>query len=310
MDDCEIMSYSYILKTGNKKVKYDSEEDEEIQSYSVTDIVNFYFPNFEYCKAHDSVVTRAQNKGKLVHKIIELYFTYQDKFKIDYFLDNCDSLNDTDKIFYKHVFNKFFNFHTSQSNWKILIFEKNMKRGFLCGRPDAIYECKDNSRQFNYYNLLKKYEPYIMSGIKNKKILEEKYMIKKSSKKHVVLVDWKYSSSINIFDKYIKRKNCYKCINIKDKVSQLVYSDLSETKYNKFLIQLNVYKYIIEHEYGYHVLEMFTFVMNPENNQYSLIPVLFFTNKYTSFLIDNFKNKRSLFKDTGRFFKHNHVLFE
>jgi ATP-dependent exoDNAse (exonuclease V) beta subunit len=75
------------------------------------------------------------------------------------------------------------------------------------------------------------------------------------------MYDWKRSSGVEndmCYGKYGK-KTCLK--GVKD------------TKYNKYCLQLNFYKYILEKNYGFKVRDMQLLVMHPDNPDYQYIVV-------------------------------------
>lgn len=73
-------------------------------------------------------------------------------------------------------------------------------------------------------------------------------------KKHVTLIDWKRYGS---FPCYIRREYV--------KYGYGVCGDLEANKYNKCALQLNIYKYILEKNYGFYVTKMLIVKLHPKN---------------------------------------------
>ena len=97
----------------------------------------------------------------------------------------------------------------------------------------------------------------------------------------ISLYDWKRSKEI---------KRC--CSFAKKSIIPLL--DLTDTNYNKYALQLNLYKYILHTKYqNLHVSKMILVSLHPNNDSYILFEIPDMSNEI-QIIIENWKKKQSL----------------
>lgn len=248
------------------------------KTFSVSEILMFYF-NI-YPKNPVLPVSQKKYIGLFIHKILNLYYKYNKDFNIVYFL------NSNEKIFNEEEKNKIIFIieklkkNLIEKKWKILYHETNFFYNNLFGKPDAIYIFNDEFYLSRFSSLLIKYFYNIKSNCVNKNIflnnIEKKIYDKE--KKNIILIDWKCSNRDIFFCNY-SFSNYY--------LKNFFYNTL----YNKFLIQMNIYKYILEKN-KFKVMEMYICLLNIDNSSIKFIPIYFLKQDFIENLINNFYKQK------------------
>jgi len=91
-------------------------------------------------------------------------------------------------------------------------------------------------------------------------------MVYKKSNSEVFLFDWKRSKKIINSNGEVEKDNPFEnCLN--------GLGHMSSTDYNKYCLQQNIYKYILEKNYGLIVSSMNLLILHPYYNTYHIVKV-------------------------------------
>lgn len=236
-------------------------------SYSVSEIINYYFNNKK------NIICTNKSLGYLFHKIISLYLISKTEFDIDYFM-KIYNITDYHKYILINLLNKTLTFLDNKNNWRLMFIEQNIRHHNIYGKPDIIFEYNYLNYN-NYFFLISQYYYIIREGIFNHNILDEK-IYNFNNRKRIILIDWKCYFRQNIF------KPIY------NKLNHVLNNNLSNTTYNKIMLQMNIYKYILEYNYNFHVSEMYIYLIDPSTFNYKLIPILNIKQEFINFLLEYF----------------------
>lgn len=83
--------------------------------------------------------------------------------------------------------------------------------------------------------------------------------ILKDNKNNMIILDWKRSKEIKKFN--VWERGFYP------------FDDLDNCNFNHYTLQLNIYKYILEKNYGCSIKKMFIVVFHPNNENYELFEI-------------------------------------
>lgn len=244
-------------------------------SYSVSEIINYYFNN-----KNNKIFTN-RSLGFLFHKLISLYLILKSKFDIEYFTKTYN-ITEYNKYILINLLNKTLTFLDNNNNhWRLMFIEQNINYNNIYGKPDIIFE--PNYLNYNsYFFLISQYYYIIKEGIFNHNILDEK-SYNHNNRKKIILIDWKCYFKQNIF------KTMY------SKLNHILNNNLSHTMYNKAMLQMNIYKYILETKYDFYVSEMYIYLIDPSTFNYKLIPILNIKREFIIFLLEYFiKNTNNI----------------
>lgn len=236
-------------------------------SYSVSEIINYYFNNKK------NMISTNKSLGYLFHKIISLYLILKTEFDIDYFT-RVYNITDYNKYVLINLLNKTLTFLDNKNNWRLMFIEQNINHNNVYGKPDIILEYNYLNYN-NYFFLISQYYYIIREGILNHNILDEK-LYNLNNRKRIILIDWKCYFRQNIF------KTIY------SKLNHILNNNLSHTMYNKTMLQMNIYKYILETNYNFQVSEMYIYLIDPSTFNYKLIPILNIKSEFINFLLEYF----------------------
>jgi hypothetical protein len=239
-------------------------------TFSVSEIINYYFNNNNNIK----IISSTRGIGFLFHKIISLYLILKKEFNLEYF-SRIYNITDNDKYILINLLNKTLTFLNKKNNWKLMFIEENINYNNIYGKPDIILEYKFMNFS-NYFFLITQYYYNIRTGILNFNILEDTAYYNYYNKKKIILIDWKCYFNQNIF------KSLYNNMN------HILKNNILYTTYNKTMIQMNIYKYILETNYDFYVSEMYMYLIDPITFKYQLIPILNLKRDFIVFLIENF----------------------
>lgn len=256
----------------------------EKTSYSVSEILLYYFDNYNIEDSNKKLIlTQTKCIGLFIHKILNLYYKYNKNFNILYFLDaNTKNINSDEKNKIISMIDKLKEI-LQNKKWKILFYETNFFYENLYGKPDAIYSY-NNDISLNYFSSsLIKYFYHIKSNCINKNIFLNSFQKIKydETKNNIIVIDWKCSKR-NIFFYNNNTPNDY--------LKHFFYNTL----YNKFLIQMNIYKYILEKN-KFKVMEMYICLLNIDKLTINFIPIYFLKEDFIENIINNY-NYNKIFK--------------
>ena len=121
----------------------------------------------------------------------------------------------------------------------------------------------NTSKEYNFFLNFVKCNPHYIPFRSEWRIYSESIklcgtvdMVYKLSNGHYIIADWKRTKHINMNQSYDK---------------YCIYPGLThipDTNYFHYALQLNIYKYILETEYGLIIDEMFLIVLHPKNGNY------------------------------------------
>lgn len=249
------------------------------KTYSVSEILLYYFNIYPLSNL---VISKKNYIGMFIHKLLSLYYKYNNEFNGLTFLNTYSNIfNNDEKNKILDLTNKLKDI-LKKKKWEILFFEQNFFYNNLYGKPDAIYTYNKNLSLNFFSSLLVKYfyniksscinKNFFLNSIKKKEYIEDK--------NNIILIDWKCSNR-NIF--------LHECSLTNNFLKKNFYNTL----YNKFLIQMNIYKYILEKN-NYKVIEMYVCLMNIDNSNIDFIPIYCLDNKFIENIINNFLEKKKI----------------
>lgn len=240
-------------------------------SFSVSEIINYYFNNKTF-----KINSSQKGIGYLFHKIISLYLISKQEFNLEYFYKLYNINRDNEKYILFNLLNKTLAFlDDNNNNWELMFIEKDINHNNIYGKPDIILKYKYINYS-NYFFLMSQYYYNIHTGILNDNILEKGLYDYYSNRKKIILIDWKCYYKQNIF-----KILC-------NKLNYILKYNILYTTYNRAMIQMNIYKYILETNYDFYVTEMYIYLIDPNTFNYQLIPILNLKKDFILFLIENF----------------------
>jgi len=208
--------------------------------------------------------------GKKIHTMIESYYNNE---KFNYHVPRHIYCLFTTFLDFNKKLKKTFNIIHCEKNFSMLIPEKNL---VLFAKPDAIFQ--SISLKNNILFKVKCYceqcfkeeiEEHFIRNILDRNIIECRKSellyscpldLSPSQKKEIILFDWKYCKPLIYQDS----------IPAKGLLSSLMYNN----KYSSAVVQLNIYRYILEENYDYNIKNMFLCFIQ-SNNQWEIQPLIY-----------------------------------
>ncbi len=163
------------------------------------------------------------------------------------------------------------------SRWDNLGEKARIEGTNLHNQIENFYNNKEyiNSKEFekflSFHNkfIQSKYEPYRTEWrvFDDSKLLAGTLdMVYKKENNEVFIFDWKRSKKIISSDGSIEKENPFEnCLK--------GLSHMSSTDYNKYSLQQNIYKYILEKNYGFKVSSMNLLVLHPYYPSYHIVKI-------------------------------------
>lgn len=212
--------------------------------------------------------------GETFHYMIELFFS-KTNFETNVILTELPIF---ERVLLTSFFNEFKIFLYNYSKWKICHIEKKFNYQNIYGKPDGVFlDNKQLDANNIHRNLIKYFEPYLKKNIKDFNVIEHDLDLENAPiENRRIIIDWKINTS-----RMFKKHNNRMIKHFKN-----IFFD---TKYNKWVFQLNIYKYIIEKENkNIKISGLFILEFNIRYQKYNLIPIIFLKNSVINNIIKPF----------------------
>lgn len=254
---------------------------------SVTTIIHKFFPEFNADKIIDKMMNSkkwensryhglsreeiklqwkengesASKLGTTMHKAIEDYINNEIGPKVDELIYSLVQLNI--KV---PTVEEIINCSEVISQCKIPTVEEQLLSLIIPKVPDVATQTREFSLFLKFWKELKMGSPTFKAYRTEWLVYDEAKRIAGSidftlvnDNGDIIIFDWKRS-------KEIKKSNLYQ-------KGLKIFAHLDDCNYNHYCLQLNIYRHILETDYGKKVVGMFLIVLHPNNNDYIFIRV-------------------------------------
>lgn len=267
-----------------EELEHESKKDGTINSISINSLEsnskNYALDNWK--KNICWRKSRNKNIGKKIHTMIEAYYNNE---RFDYHIPrHIFNLFNT-FLEFNRILKKDFNLIHCEESFS-LIFENKF---ILYAKPDAIFELINPNNNFldenkkcfcvNCFSTLDN-SHFANSIIDKSLIICRKELLLENNnstssshvrKKRIILFDWKYGR--NVFYKDI--------VHCKGLLKGIMINN----KYSSAIVQLNIYRLILESKYdNYKIENMFLLFISPDN-QWQILPLIYLKKEFIKSLI-------------------------